>query len=135
MKIYSEISLANFEAWSGAVDTLSRINAEGKADELEAVLDELYPEGLDETQLNDLLWFDSDWCFEICGIRTEAEIREELEEAQEELEELMQNYANDCDDEDLTDEEKAEIWADNYADDAAELKEKIEELKEELDNI
>lgn len=135
MKIYSEISLERFEAWSGAVDTLNRINAEGKADQLEAILEDIYPDGMDETQLNDILWFESDWCFEMCGIRSESVIREELEAAEEELEELMQNYADDCDDEDLTEEEKAEIWADNYADDAEELKEKIEELKEELDNI
>lgn len=135
MKIYSETSLERFEAWSGAVDTLNRINAEGKAYQLEAILEDLYPDGMDETQLNDILWFESDWCLEMCGIRSESVICEELEAAEEELGELMQNYADDCEDEDLTEEEKAEIWADNYADDAEELKEKIEELKEELDNI
>ena len=135
MKIYSEISLENFEAWSGAVDTLNRVIDEGKTAELEAILEDLYPDGMDETQLNDILWFEEDWVFEVLGIRTESQIREELEEAQEELEELVENYRDDCDDEDLTDEEKAEIWEENYKDDAKELEEKIAELEEELDNI
>lgn len=135
MKIYSEISLASFEAWSGAVSTLDRVIEEGKTAELEAILEDLYPDGMDEIQLNDILWFEEDWVFEVLGIRTESQIREELEEAQEELEELMENYKDDCDDEDLTDEEKAEIWEENYKDDAKELEEKIAELEEELDNI
>ena len=135
MKIYSEISLENFEAWSGAVDTLNRVIEEGKTAELEAILEDLYPDGLDETQLNDILWFEEDWVFEVCGIRSESQIREELEEAEEELAELMEDYESECDDEDLTDEEKTEIWEENYKDEVTELEEKIAELEKELDNI
>lgn len=135
MKVYSEISIASFEAWSGAVDTLNRVIENGKADTLEAILEDLYPDGMDETQLNDILWFEPDWVFEMCGIRSESVIREELEEAKEELEELMQNFADDTDDEDLTEEEKTEIWESDYAEDAKELKEKIAELEEELGNL
>lgn len=135
MKVYSEISIASFEAWSGAVDTLNRVIENGKADTLEAILEDLYPDGMNETQLNDILWFEPDWVFEMCGIRSESVIREELEEAEEELEELMQNFADDTDDEDLTEEEKTEIWKSDYAEDAKELKEKIAELEEELGNL
>ena len=77
MKIYSETSLYNFEAWSGAVDTLNRVIEEGKAEELEAILEDLYPDGIDETTLNDILWFDSEWVFEMCGIEEEEEEEEE----------------------------------------------------------
>ena len=135
MKIYSEISLYSFEAWSGGENTLDRVINEGKAEELEAVLEDLYPDGIDETSLNDILRFESEWVYEVCGIRTESEIREELEEAKEELAELMENYEDECDDEDLTDEEKTEIWEENYKDDAEELEERIAELEEELENI
>ena len=90
---------------------------------------------MDETQLNDILWFEEDWVFEVCGIRSESQIREELEEAKEELAELMENYEDECNDEDLTDEEKAEIWEENYKDDAEELEERIAELEDELENI
>ena len=135
MKIVCEISLENFEAWSGAKSTLDRIIAEGKCDELETVLEELYPDGMTDTQLNDLLWFEPDTVFELIGIRSESVIRQELEDAREELEELKQNYADECEDEDMTDEEKSELWQSDYADDASELEEKISELEEELENI
>lgn len=55
MRVYSELNLNTFEAWSGAVDTLDRIRREGKCGELESVLKGIHPEGIDETELNDLL--------------------------------------------------------------------------------
>ena len=73
MKIYSETSLENFEAWSGAVDTLDRVREAGKCDELELILEDLYPDGMDETELNDLLWFEPETVFEWLGIEEEEE--------------------------------------------------------------
>ena len=73
MKIYSETSLENFEAWSGAVDTLDRVREAGKCDELESILEELDPEGMSETELNDLLWFEPETVFEWLGIEEEEE--------------------------------------------------------------
>lgn len=80
MKIYAELNLETFKAWSGAVGTLDRIREEGKCEELEYLLEELYPDGMSETQLNDLLWFDSDWIYEILGINEDEEEEEEEEE-------------------------------------------------------
>ena len=40
MKIVSEITLANFEAWSGGEDTLRHIIDEGGCDNLEAILED-----------------------------------------------------------------------------------------------
>ena len=68
MKITSEMSLKNFKAWSGAKDTLNKLIELDKCDELEFILDDLYPDGLTETQLNDLLWFDDEWIYETLGI-------------------------------------------------------------------
>ena len=141
MKIYSEISLENFEAWSGAVNTLDRIRNAGKCDLLESVLEDAYPEGLSETGLNDILWFEPDWCYEMCGMRCESEIREELEEAREELESLKEEFEEECEglrvEYDLEDIENAidDLWRGVYADEAKELEEKIAELEEELENI
>ena len=73
MKITSEISLKNFKAWSGAKDTLNKLIELDKCDDLEFILDDLYPEGLTDTQLNDILWFESDWIYEALGIETEEE--------------------------------------------------------------
>lgn len=135
MKIYSEINIADFKAWGGAINTLDRIIAEDKCDELEAILEDLYPDGINETELNDLLWFDDETVLGWLGIRTESEIRSELAEAKEELEEFKQNYADDCEDEDMTVEEKIKLWKSNYEDDILELEEKISKLEEELKNI
>ena len=58
MKITKEISIEEFKGWSGAENTLDKIISEGKAEEFEFILEDLYPEGMDETQLNDLLRFE-----------------------------------------------------------------------------
>ena len=68
MKITSEINLKNFKAWSGAKDTLNKLIELDKCDDLEFILEDEYPNGLTDTQLNDLLWFDKDWVYEILGI-------------------------------------------------------------------
>lgn len=80
MKIINETSLYNFQAWSGAVDTLNRVIKYGKCDLLEAILEDAYPEGMTDTQLNDLLWFESELVYEWCGIPEEDEETEEEEE-------------------------------------------------------
>jgi hypothetical protein len=73
MRIYKEMNLENFEPWSGAVETFDRIYNEGKINELENLLDEMYIDGIEEVQLNDLLWFESEWLFEVLGIEEEEE--------------------------------------------------------------
>ena len=78
MKTFNEnTTLVNFDAWSGAVDTKERIIQEGKADEFDNLIEELYPDGLSETQLNDILWFEEDWIFEMLDISDEEEEDEE----------------------------------------------------------
>ena len=66
MKIYCEISLENFEAWSGGSYTLCTLTHE-QCEELESIIDEIYPDGLSETELNDLLWFEDDTIAEWLG--------------------------------------------------------------------
>ena len=73
MKITMELSLENFEAWAGAVDTKKKIIEAGKTEEFETLIDELYPDGIDATTLNDLLWFDVDWLYENLGMMEEEE--------------------------------------------------------------
>ena len=42
-----------------------------KVDEFDFLIEELYPDGLTETQLNDILWFEEDWICETLGIDNE----------------------------------------------------------------
>ena len=134
MTITYELDLNRFEAWSGAKETLERIRREGKCEELENVLEELYPDGMTETELNDLLWFDSESVYEWLGIRSEEQIEREIKEAEEELAEVQSNLEDDLDDDELTTEERAEI-IESYQPDIDEIKERIVDLKEELSEL
>lgn len=142
MIVYKDISLRDFEPWSGAVDTYNRIYNEGKLDKLEAVLEDLYPDGVDETTINDLLWFEEDTVFEWLGIRAEQQIRDELDEAKDELTSLESDYRDDAEsieseyeDMDQVLDEKIRLYNRCYREDIDALYERIRELKEELEAI
>ena len=95
MKIYTEQSLADFKFWSGAETTAQRIWEEQGSegfDQLEAILEDLYPDGIDETDLNDLLWFDADTVYEWLGIDDEEEEDEEDDDDEEEETEPTNDY-------------------------------------------
>lgn len=84
MLVTREISISDFTPWCGAVSTWDRIIEGNKEDEFDSMIDELYPDGISETQLNDLLWFDSDWVFEMLGISDDEDDDEDDEEEEEE---------------------------------------------------
>ena len=71
MKLHTETNLLNFEAWCGAKHTKATIIQNNKSDDFDCLIEELYPEGLSETTLNDLLWFDDAFIFEALGIKEE----------------------------------------------------------------
>ena len=76
MKVYKEMNLRNFKFWSGA-----KSNAETLTDEQLATvqynLEEIYQDGMSETQINDFFWFDFDTIREWLGIEKEEEDGEE----------------------------------------------------------
>lgn len=133
MTITYELDLNRFEAWSGANETLERIQREGKCAELENVLEELYPDGMTETELNDLLWFEPETVYEWLGIRSETQIEKEIEEAERNLRIKLSDLEFDLDD-DLTEEERKDI-IETYQPEIDEIKERIADLKEELEEI
>ena len=66
MIITSEIDLRDFEGWSGGESTLATLSYD-QIDTLQFILEDAYPEGIDETQLNDILRFETDWIAELLG--------------------------------------------------------------------
>ena len=80
MKIFTEQSIADFEAWSGAKETKQVIIDNDKEAEFDMLIERFYPDGIDETGLNDILWFESDWVYEMLGISEEEEEEEEEDE-------------------------------------------------------
>lgn len=71
MKIIKEMSLKELETWQGATDTKERIINNDKEVEFESLMEEMYPNGISEIELNDLLWFDDEWIYESLGIEIE----------------------------------------------------------------
>lgn len=59
MKIYKEENLRSFEFWSGAADTVKYLT-DDEMDTIETMLEDIYPDGIDKTELNDFFWFDDD---------------------------------------------------------------------------
>lgn len=147
LTITKTMDIYDYEPWSGAVYTYERITREGKLDELDNVLEEVYPEGIDETELNDLLWFEPETVYEWLGMRTEAEIREEIEEAEahlveisDEIDDLRSDFEYESDE--MTEEEAAELWSAEYVGKLVDLEKEaedvngeIEKLKEELSEL
>lgn len=66
MMIYEEKSLRNFEFWSGASYRAETLTCE-ELDQIEAILEELYPNGMSECDINDIFWFEEDWIAEMLG--------------------------------------------------------------------
>jgi len=56
------------ELWSGALETLETIVEADKLPDLMDLLEEIYPEPVGITTLNDLLWFEEDFLFEQLSI-------------------------------------------------------------------
>lgn len=78
MKIIQEMNFADFEPWSGACATYNRICDENKESEMENYLEEIFPDGCTDTELNDLLRFDSESIYEALGISEEEDEIEEI---------------------------------------------------------
>lgn len=66
MKLYSDESLRNFEFWSGAADRVKYLT-DDELDSIESQLEDLYPDGVGATELNDIFWFDEEFIASCLG--------------------------------------------------------------------
>ena len=66
MKIYTEKSLKDFDFWSGAKDTVKYLT-EDEINLIETILEDSFPDGMDETEINDFFWFEDDTIAEWLG--------------------------------------------------------------------
>ena len=76
MLIHTETRLRDFQFWSGGADNANCLSYE-QLDELENLLEEIYPDGMTDTQVNDLLWFDEDIVAEWLGFADFEDLRKE----------------------------------------------------------
>lgn len=73
MKIYEEKTLNDFEFWGGAVNRVNYLTYE-ELETLTEILEDLYPEGVEDTTINDLFWFEEDTIAEWLGYSDFEEI-------------------------------------------------------------
>ena len=78
MIITREEDLTNFEFWSGAKDNAEKLTHE-QLKQITEALEGIYPEGMTETQINDLFWFEFEYVCELIGLVYDAENDEILE--------------------------------------------------------
>ena len=83
MKVYCDVNSANdFNFWSGAISTVEYLD-DGEIATIFQILEDLYPEGMSDTELNDFFWFEDDCIAEWLGY--------------EDWEHLARAKDNDCD--------------------------------------
>ena len=70
MIITTEKDLTNFKFWAGA-KALAKKLTYTELQQITEQLEELYHEGMTETQINDLFWFEEDFICEMIGLKTE----------------------------------------------------------------
>lgn len=76
MKYYVEESLRNFQFWSGAKANAEELT-DVQLDRLEYILEEIYPDDISDTEINDLMWFEFDLIKEWLGIEDDEDDDEE----------------------------------------------------------
>lgn len=139
--LYKEMSIYDFEPWSGAVNTYERLERHNKLNDLEWSLSEIFgKDDIEETELNDLLWFEPDTVFEMVGLNTESEIEKEIEETESELE-YVTEYIDTLEEELQECEPGSDEWQNtmntlvSYRIDLNNLYNELDRLREELEEF
>ena len=73
MLIHTETKLRDFNFWSGGADRANCLTWK-QLDTIEEILKDIYPNGIDETQLNDFMWFDEDTIADWLGFESFEEL-------------------------------------------------------------
>ena len=83
MKIYEEGDATDFEDKTWCCEEFwEKLHEYGKEREFNYLMEDIFPDGTDITNFNDLLRFDQDWLLEQLGIDEEEEEEEEEGEEQ-----------------------------------------------------
>ena len=95
MKVYYELDLKNFQVWGGAKDTFEVLTY-GQIRQLEAMMEDAWGDEVDETSVNDFLWFDRDLIAEWLGFEDWEEL-EHHNNGDEHYEEIATKEIRDAD--------------------------------------
>lgn len=89
MKYIREENIMDFTFWSGGAVTARRLEESGHLEEIEELINELWEERGEyptETEINDFLWFETDFIAEYLGYKDWEEfcLREQEDEEEDE---------------------------------------------------
>ena len=76
MKVYSEVSLIDFNFWGGAKDTVEELYEED-FNIIQSAIEEMECDKngmIEEVDLNDIIWFERDWIARILGYEDYEEL-------------------------------------------------------------
>lgn len=75
MKVFEEMDFNDIlsTSWGGAGATAECIEVKGKGEEFCNLIEECYPDGIERTELNDILWFEEDWIYEMLGMKDDKD--------------------------------------------------------------
>ena len=79
MELRHDVPLRYFEFWSGAEQRARHLTWE-QLDQVEFELEGLFPDGMTDTELNDLFWFEEDFIAQLLGYRDWEALEEDEEE-------------------------------------------------------
>ena len=68
--------MKDFEFWSGARDRAKYLT-DDQFDTIEAILEDAYPDGMTDTEINDFFWFEEDTIADWLGYNSFEELMEE----------------------------------------------------------
>ena len=103
MRIYSDTSLLNFEFWSGAKDRACVLTYQ-QMETIEQYLEDLYPDGMEDAELNDFFWFEEDTIAEWLGFDSFEKL-EKYNNGEEDEEEDELDEEDELEDEDEEEDE------------------------------
>lgn len=129
LKVYTS-TLAGFEPSAASKDLWDEIKDAGKVEDLEYQLEVLYPEGISDVALDDLLKNEADWVRDLVGIGEKEEVEEPIDEFEEEDIEPVESEGSEEEDIEPLDYEEGEESAKDEIEEIGE-EEPIDEIPEE----
>ena len=82
MKVTQEMNWWDIldSAWGQAEETARHLEDADMGNEFVALMEEVYPDGIDRTTLNDIMAFDDDWVYESLGMKNPYDDDEDEED-------------------------------------------------------
>lgn len=72
MKVISEMNLTSFGFWSGGLLNAQMLTYD-ELEQLEYIFEDIYSEGMTDTMINDIMWFDFSWVCDALGLEYDEE--------------------------------------------------------------